>query len=65
MLELIIISALIIGIAIIGIAIKMFLIKGGRFTKSCESIDAQGKRTPCTCNKLPEEPCENSNKTKE
>lgn len=43
------------------IAIKMFVIKGGMFTKQCSSVDTgTGVKIGCTCgDKSPEERCEN------
>ncbi|OFX68645.1 MAG: hypothetical protein A2X12_04790 [Bacteroidetes bacterium GWE2_29_8] len=43
-------AIILIGIAITGIAIKMFLIKGSEFKKSCSSIDPKtGKKIGCVC----------------
>ena len=48
--KLLLITIVLVGLAIAGIAIKMFLQKGGMFTKSCSSIDTTtGKRIGCTC----------------
>jgi len=49
------------GFAFAAIGIKMFLIKGGMFVKSCSSVDAgTGKRIGCTCgDKSSDERCEN------
>ena len=49
------------GFAFVAIAIKMFLVKGGMFVKTCSSIDTgTGKKVGCTCgDKSPEERCEN------
>jgi hypothetical protein len=64
MLKVIIISVLLIGIAIAGIAIKMFLQKGGQFTKSCSSVDTTtGEQIGCTCgNQGDEKSCVNYEK---
>jgi len=59
MLKIFLISFVFIAIAILAIAIKMFFIKGGRFEKSCSSVDAQGKKAPCTCKSTGEDKCEN------
>jgi hypothetical protein len=50
-----------VGIAFALIGIKMFLIKGGTFSKSCSSVDeGSGEHIGCTCGeKSPEERCEN------
>jgi hypothetical protein len=48
--KVILLSIVIVGIAMAGIAIKMFVIKGGEFKKSCGSVDAKtGKPMPCSC----------------
>lgn len=50
MFKLILISTVLIGFAIAAIAIKMFVQKGGQFTKSCSSVDAEtGERIGCDC----------------
>ncbi len=55
-------AILLLAIAIGGIAIKMFLIPGGSFTKTCGSaIDPKtGKPLPCTCSSGGDEICDNS-----
>jgi hypothetical protein len=57
-------SIVLIGAAIVGIAIKMFLQKGGQFTKQCSTVDATtGKRVGCTCGADGDETqCENYEK---
>ncbi len=57
-------TIILVGAAIAGIAIKMFLQKGGQFSKSCSTIDAgSGKRIGCTCgNEDDESSCENYEK---
>lgn len=54
-----VLGLLAIAFALIGI--KMFLIKGGMFTKSCSSVDTgTGQKIGCTCGeKDPTERCEN------
>lgn len=42
-------SVVLVGLAIAGIAIKMFLKKDGKFTKSCSSVDSDGKKIGCVC----------------
>lgn len=56
-----VLALVLLGIAIAAIAIKMFVIKGGQFTKQCSSVDTKtGERIGCTCSeKLPENRCEN------
>ena len=45
-------TLILVAIAIIAIAVKMFLIKGGEFKKSCSSIDPKtGKKIGCICEK--------------
>jgi len=60
--KLILISTVLIGIAVLALAVKMFLIKGGQFTKSCSSIDEKGNRVPCTCKNNADKKCENYEK---
>ena len=48
--KVLLLSIVLIGIAIAGIAIKMFLQKGGMFTKSCSTVDTEtGEKIGCTC----------------
>ena len=50
MLQVILASVILLGLAIAGIAIKMFLQKGGQFTKSCSSVDTgSGEKIGCVC----------------
>jgi hypothetical protein len=50
MIKLILISIVLVGAAVAGIAIKMFLQKGGQFSKSCSSVDADtGEKIGCVC----------------
>ncbi len=58
MFQLIIISVILVGLAIVGIAVKMFLVKGGQFSRTCESMNEKGEKVPCTCKNTPEEKCE-------
>jgi len=61
--KVILVSIVLIAIGIAGIAVKMFLKKGGRFTKSCSSVDARtGKRGGCTCNSEDGSECANDGK---
>lgn len=57
-------TIVLLGLAIAGIAIKMFVIKGGMFTKSCSTVDTQtGKKIGCTCGSEGDETqCENYEK---
>lgn len=56
-------SLVLVAIAISAIAIKMFLIKGGQFTKQCSSVDTGNTKIGCTCGeKEPEDRCENFEK---
>ncbi len=48
--SLLFITLIIVAIAVAALAIKIFLIKGGEFRKSCSSVDpATGQRIGCTC----------------
>ncbi len=48
--KVLLLSIILVGVAIAGIAIKMFVQKGGQFSKSCSTIDAtSGKRIGCSC----------------
>ena len=63
MLQLILITVLLIGLAIAGIAIKMFVQKGGQFTKSCSSVDIDGgEKIGCVCGDGDEKSCVNYEK---
>lgn len=49
-LKLILVTIVLVGLAFAGIGIKMLLVKGGEFKKSCGSVDpTTGKRIGCTC----------------
>lgn len=60
--QVILLSILLLAVAIGGIAIKMFLVPGGTFTKTCGSaIDPKtGKAKPCACASGHPEDCSNS-----
>ncbi len=59
--KLIIISIILLAIAFAAIAVKMFVIKGGSFKKSCGSVDpATGKRISCECGEKEENICKNN-----
>ena len=64
MFTVILLSIFLIGLAVIGIAIKMFVQKGGMFTKSCSSVDTTtGQRIGCSCGAEGDErSCENYEK---
>lgn len=59
--KLFLIVVVLLAFAVASIAIKMFLVKGGMFVKTCSSVDTgTGRRIGCTCgDKSPEERCEN------
>lgn len=59
--KLFLLALALVGAAFALIAIKMFLIKGGTFTKSCSTVDSgTGEHLGCTCGeKPPGERCEN------
>jgi len=50
MFKLLLISIILVAFAIAAIAIKMFVQKGGQFSKSCSSVDTTtGERIGCDC----------------
>lgn len=50
MFKLLLITIVLVGVAIAAIAIKMFVQKGGQFTKSCSSVDlGTGEKIGCVC----------------
>lgn len=60
--KLFLLAIILVGIAIAGIAIKMFLQKGGQFSKSCSNVQSEdGKKIPCSCHSK-EGKCENYEK---
>lgn len=61
MMQVFLLALALIGLAIGGIAIKMFLIPGGTFTKTCGSVDPKtGKAKPCSCASGHPEDCDSS-----
>lgn len=64
MFKLLLITVILVAIAIAAIAIKMFVQKGGQFSKSCSTVDTTtGKRIGCTCdNQGDEKSCVNYEK---
>lgn len=63
MLTLIIISVILVGMAVAGIAIKMFVQKGGQFTKTCSSVElSDGEKVGCVCGNGKPENCVNYEK---
>lgn len=62
-LKVILVAIVLVGIAFAAIAIKMFLVKGGEFKKTCGSVDPKtGKPTSCTCHSDDIDDCNNINK---
>jgi len=63
-LQIFLITVVLVGLAFAFIGIKMFLQKGGMFTKTCSTIDTStGEKIGCTCgNKGDEESCVNYEK---
>jgi hypothetical protein len=59
--QVILLAIVLLALAIGGIAIKMFLVPGGTFTKTCgSSFDPQtGKAIPCACASGKPEECKN------
>lgn len=50
MIKLLLITIVLVGAAFAGIAIKMFLQKGGQFSKSCSTVDMDnGEKIGCVC----------------
>jgi hypothetical protein len=48
--KLFLIAAVIVGLAVIGLAIRILLVKGGRFNKTCSSsFSEDGKKNKCVC----------------
>jgi hypothetical protein len=44
-------AILILAIAILGMAVRILLVKGGKFRKSCSSVDTgSGETRSCECN---------------
>lgn len=63
MMKLIIPALIILGLAVFAMAIRVIFIKGGRFRKSCSSVDLNGKSLgQCECDsssKEKHEACKN------
>lgn len=56
--KLLLISVVLVAFAFVAIAIKMFLQKGGQFTKSCSSADpSTGEKIGCVCGDGKSESC--------
>ena len=62
MFKLILLTIAVVAVAVVALGVKMFLVKGGTFTKTCSSVDAGGKKIGCSCKNTPDEKCENLNK---
>jgi hypothetical protein len=64
--EVYLLAIALVGLAIGGIAIKMFLIPGSTFTKTCgSSVDPKtGKSIPCSCASDGGESCHNQDEEK-
>ncbi len=62
--EVFLLAIALVALAIGGIAVKMFLIPGGTFTKTCgSSFDPKtGKAIPCSCASDDGESCHNQEK---
>lgn len=59
MFKLLLITVVLVGAAIAGIAIKMFVQKGGQFSKSCSSVDVNtGEKIGCVCGDGDPKSCE-------
>lgn len=65
-LKVVLLAIVIVGLSIAGIAIKMFVVKGGEFKKSCGSTDPKtGQRIGCSCGKTEGTSCDNEKKLSE
>lgn len=64
--EVFILAFILVAVAIGGIAIKMFVLPGGTFTKTCGSTfdPKTGERKPCACATGQPEDCHNSEENK-
>lgn len=64
--KLLIPAIIILGLAFLGMAIRILLVKGGKFSKSCSSAEASGdKNIRCACDTPEEEDHENCKYYKE
>ncbi|MDD3875081.1 MAG: hypothetical protein PHT69_00510 [Bacteroidales bacterium] len=59
MLKILILSVLLVAFAVAALGVKMFFKKDGQFTKTCASMDSNGKKVPCSCKASGEDKCEN------
>ncbi len=60
MLQIFLITIAMVGFAVAIIGIKMFIQKGGMFTKSCSTVDTStGEKIGCICGDGDETTCEN------
>jgi len=63
MINLLVPAIVLIALAFTGFAIKMFFIKGAKFSKSCSSVDIENdKKIGCTCSTNNSVTCENYSK---
>lgn len=62
MFKLILLTIAVVAVAVVALGVKMFLVKGGTFTKTCSSIDAGGEKIGCSCKDKGEDKCENYEK---
>ena len=54
--KLFIIASVVLGLAIVGLAIRVILVKGGKFNKTCSSsFSPDGKKNKCVCSGASEE----------
>ena len=62
-LQIFLITVVMVGLAFAFIGIKMFLQKGGMFTKSCSTVDTStGEKIGCVCGGGDEKQCVNYEK---
>ena len=63
MLKLLLITVILVAAAIAAIAIKMFVQKGGQFSKSCSTVDVNtGEKIGCVCGEEDHKSCVNYEK---
>jgi hypothetical protein len=63
MLKLLLITIILVAVAIAAIAIKMFVQKGGQFSKSCSTVDLDtGEKIGCVCGDDDQKRCVNYEK---
>ncbi len=60
-LKILLAAIILVGLSWMAIAIKMFIQKNGKFSKSCQSVDAKtGKPVSCSCDLGKSVNCQNN-----